>query len=501
MSMGYTNTTYNHHTKRYTIRAYAPRIFQQLRSYYSNDNNSNSSTTNEPQHKHKQSPLSFETSILQRSYTFLKTNSKGSQRSKNIFFYTNNAGISHLAPTTTTTTTATATTKQTARRRTNHQSHESVPNYLIKSIKPDEFDTLIDTILPKYVSYMQQYGSRSLLNRIYGIYEIILHSNENNNDDGRGGDPQRYYLVVFNAVFDPSLTTTTTTVSPTPTTSTPTTTTHSGNHLSSRFRVYDIKGSTIGRHTKTNNQEEETTTNRIEQENDRPIHESSSPQTSVTYKDLDLLRDVDYDNHSHTNKKNRTIVNCIDNSTSHDSTSGALLQVTPMVKEQILQQLRNDVQFLNSCLVMDYSLLMGIESLWSTNTNDDDDTNQNQNQNDYDVNHKTEEDDNGHPQRTRRIWHNFWRRRRGRFHQNQHWDREIKNIIGVSPLSIQYGTNVHGQLERYYLGVIDFLQPYNYKKEIEYRCKSLMYEKNAYSCVPPEIYAQRFIDFIDQHVL
>ena len=51
-----------------------------------------------------------------------------------------------------------------------------------------------------------------------------------------------------------------------------------------------------------------------------------------------------------------------------------------------------------------------------------------------------------------------------------------------------------------YLGLIDFLQPYNYKKMLEYRYKSLIHKKAAFSCVPPELYALRFLDFLEQHV-
>ena len=151
------------------------------------------------QQQHQQ-PVSFEASILHRSYTFLKTNSKGSQRSKNIFFYTNNGRI------TTPRTTGSRTINK-ERRTTNHKTNEPIPNYLIKSIKKDEFDTLINTILPKYVSYMEQYGRISLLNRIYGVYEIIIHEGT---EDEYGSDSinappllpqkhhtQRYYLVVL----------------------------------------------------------------------------------------------------------------------------------------------------------------------------------------------------------------------------------------------------------------------------------------------------------------
>jgi 1-phosphatidylinositol-4-phosphate 5-kinase len=150
------------------------------------------------------------------------------------------------------------------------------------------------------------------------------------------------------------------------------------------------------------------------------------------------------------------------------------------MKEQIVQQLQKDVDFLHSCSVMDYSLLIAIERLRTVDEN------------------KGREEEAEHQQRRRSVWRtDFWRRPRRRFNNNPN----VKNAFGVSPLSIQYGTNRNGHPERYYLGIIDFLQPYNFKKEVEYRWKSMIYKKNAYSCVPPDIYAQRFVDFIDQNVL
>lgn len=76
----------------------------------------------------------------------------------------------------------------------------------------------------------------------------------------------------------------------------------------------------------------------------------------------------------------------------------------------------------------------------------------------------------------------------------------------------------------YYLGVIDFLQPYSYKKVssvwsvavvcfstclflfaasqvVEYQLKSLIHEKDSFSCVPPSIYSKRFLSFLDKHVI
>jgi 1-phosphatidylinositol-4-phosphate 5-kinase len=53
----------------------------------------------------------------------------------------------------------------------------------------------------------------------------------------------------------------------------------------------------------------------------------------------------------------------------------------------------------------------------------------------------------------------------------------------------------------YYFGLIDFLQPYNAKKAIEYRLKSVVYKQGAFSCVPPREYADRFLDYLDRHIV
>ena len=53
----------------------------------------------------------------------------------------------------------------------------------------------------------------------------------------------------------------------------------------------------------------------------------------------------------------------------------------------------------------------------------------------------------------------------------------------------------------YYMGIIDFLQPWTWKKVMENEMKGLLgYNTKAISCVSPKDYAARFLDFIDAHV-
>jgi len=47
----------------------------------------------------------------------------------------------------------------------------------------------------------------------------------------------------------------------------------------------------------------------------------------------------------------------------------------------------------------------------------------------------------------------------------------------------------------FHLGLIDFLQPFNAKKMVEYQAKTVRYRNEAYSCVPPRQYGERFLKF------
>jgi 1-phosphatidylinositol-4-phosphate 5-kinase len=49
-----------------------------------------------------------------------------------------------------------------------------------------------------------------------------------------------------------------------------------------------------------------------------------------------------------------------------------------------------------------------------------------------------------------------------------------------------------------YLGIIDILQEYNVKKQIEHCVKSLKYDPLSISAVEPSLYAKRFISFLEK---
>ncbi len=63
------------------------------------------------------------------------------------------------------------------------------------------------------------------------------------------------------------------------------------------------------------------------------------------------------------------------------------------------------------------------------------------------------------------------------------------------------GGTRRGRRVTYYMGVIDFLQPWTVKKRLERDLKGLAgMDKSAISCVAPADYAARFLDFVDSHV-
>ena len=48
----------------------------------------------------------------------------------------------------------------------------------------------------------------------------------------------------------------------------------------------------------------------------------------------------------------------------------------------------------------------------------------------------------------------------------------------------------------YFIGIIDTLTYYGAKKKLEYTLKSLRYGNSTISCIPPQYYGERFIQFM-----
>ena len=339
--------------------------------------------------------------------------------------------------------------------------------YMIKSIKRSEAETLLK-ILPAYNAYMQRHARRTLLTRICGVYEVSL------GDDNR---QQHHTLLVMNSVFPAE----------------------ASHFISERF---DLKGSTVGRECSFKEQQEKGLNN-------------------VVQKDLNLAKEV-----------SRSLA-----TTSGDSEYG--LHLGTRAKAALLCQLRQDAMFLAHCGVMDYSLLVGVVNM-----------------------EKSGKAEASAPSHLISLANKFSRHQKllllkeDKVVENsnkgklslppsiQRLPRHVANLcsfplraIAAPPLYIlkkthsvtevtlstvltlplpYYGAGIcgvdggalsvlHGKrLGRravYYFGIIDFLQPWTMRKVLERELKHLMgYNKHAISCVHPNEYSARFINFLDAHI-
>mmetsp|Transcript_9883 Transcript_9883/g.13981 ORF Transcript_9883/g.13981 Transcript_9883/m.13981 type:complete len:257 (-) Transcript_9883:23-793(-) len=243
--------------------------------------------------------------------------------------------------------------------------------------------------------------------------------------------------------------------------------------ISERF---DLKGSTVGRECS--------------------IEEREKKGSRAILKDLDLA------------KETHIMKSCSEN----DEEIGISLGARP--KSVLLSQLRNDVKLLAACEVMDYSLLLGVVNLESKSNLR------------YNRSIKS------------RIEKDLFKRKRKKKSQKlltlfsypiqpflapplylvkKTCDLIISTLSTVVTLPFPYyGAGMctvdGGQLSVlqgkrmgdraiYYLGIIDFLQPWTMNKVLEREMKGIMgYKKEAISCMHPKEYASRFLYFIDSQL-
>lgn len=314
--------------------------------------------------------------------------------------------------------------------------------YMIKTIKKEEAKTFL-AMLPKYHEFMKRgfNSKRSLLTRFCGMYRVKLPEEER-------------VFVVMNAVFPPEGST----------------------FISERF---DLKGSTVGRECSAE-----------ERLGKNPV-----------LKDLDLAREAEDELVAAAARSAMT-------TTTTASPSSHGINVGPRTKSELLYQLRRDAAFLSSCGVMDYSLLVGVV--------------------DVDL-------------RRRGGKSRILRRRNRRpltavlpaavvvplrhlcapasFLARTTLDALESTLLSTVPYSpLPYYGAEHcgvnggslsvlrgrrkGRKALYYLGVIDFLQPWTTRKALERELKGLIlgHDRHAISCVDPEEYASRFLKFLDAHV-
>lgn len=156
---------------------------------------------------------------------------------------------------------------------------------------------------------------------------------------------------------------------------------------------------------------------------------------------------------------------------------GKIFYFSKNQKDNILTQLLQDSIFLKDCSLNDYSLLIGIHRPNLNNSksfememaeffnkdkikNGGDFLTENE---EYIEEEKTEENTN----------------------------REILNDGGV------YSEN---RDEIYYFGIIDILTNYNFAKKMEYCFKTIRYCSHQMSCIPPDEYQQRFINYMRRKI-
>jgi len=333
--------------------------------------------------------------------------------------------------------------------------------YLIKTIRRDEVQALLQ-MMPRYARFMKEEtkqhhhrhrrrgdaggagGRRSLLTRFCGLYRVEIleneHSEHGDSSKRRRRQKQQLkpqYLIIMNSVFPPNV------------------------PISERF---DLKGSTVG----------------------RKVSDTERQQlgSRVVLKDVNLAEEFVEEEEEKPGDAAAAAVASADAREQPDETNPAPSQqpqpqqqpfrhglcIGPVVKQALLAQLRSDVGLLRECGVIDYSLLVGCVPLSSS------------------VHHRRQQQ-----QQPGRLVQWIVRRiRRWAF-------LPPRCGVDAGPLSVVPGER-RGKPVLYYFGLIDFLQPFNYKKLLEYGVKAVVYEKATYSCVPPDLYAQRFLDFIDKHV-
>jgi hypothetical protein len=259
--------------------------------------------------------------------------------------------------------------------------------------------------------------------------------------DPRAESASSHTFVVMNAVFPPE----------------------GSRIISERF---DLKGSTLGREVS--------------------IDERESKGANAVLKDLDLAREVEL---------LRTL----------QQRGGRIIpsygiDLGPNAKAIFMAQVRRDVQFLVDCQVIDYSLLVGVAK-------------ESQSMSDADL--RIMDQMEGRLQQRRTMEPNLLSSVISgiflpfRFLLSPSLPLGSKFattalpghcVVDAGPLSQLLGRRL-GSRAVYYFGLIDFLQPYNTKKAIEYRLKSVLYKQGAFSCVPPKEYADRFLNYLDRHII
>ncbi|KAL3795348.1 hypothetical protein HJC23_009521 [Cyclotella cryptica] len=312
--------------------------------------------------------------------------------------------------------------------------------YMIKTVKKEEAKAFLE-MLPHYHRFMsdRKNGRNSLLTRFFGMYSVQfldqgtapatkwnggLYSptkHQTLQSDRSCSDEERVFLVM-NSVFPAEAST----------------------FITERF---DLKGSTVGRECS--------------------LEEQQAKGANAVLKDLNLKREVDADRAKPKLEDSR-------NKRKRDTYG---IHIGRRKKAALMAQLEKDVELLNRCGVLDYSLLVGCADM------------------DKALNVSKLKTMSNAKYITNVI------------HKVLTWMDSPMPYYGSGMTKVDGGCLSslrgirRGKQVTYYMGVIDFLQPWTMKKRLERDLKGLAgYDTRAISCVAPSDYAARFLNFIEEHV-
>lgn len=206
---------------------------------------------------------------------------------------------------------------------------------------------------------------------------------------------------------------------------------------------FDLKGSTVGRECSP--------------------EERRTKGANAVLKDLDLSRDIEKYKEA---------------STSHNERKASSygICVGKRRKTALMAQLERDVDLLHRCNVLDYSLLVGVANMEQPNGSV----------------RTTTWNKRGVPKYVEKFfrWIDF---------PMPYYGAGMTKVDGGALSSFPGRRN--NERVTYYMGVIDFLQPWTVKKRLERDLKGLAgFDKAAISCAAPADYAARFLKFINSHV-
>jgi hypothetical protein len=315
--------------------------------------------------------------------------------------------------------------------------------YMIKTVKKEEAKAFLD-MLPEYHRFMSDgvNGRNSLLTRIFGMYSVRFPPSEHGFDNVRASEStgDRWDGGLFSSNHEQT------------------------SSMSDDERIYlvmhsvfppeasafvterfDLKGSTVGRECSQ--------------------EERKSKGANAVLKDLDLKREVE-EEIQNANEDGRDGKRTIPR---HGICIGR------KHKMALMAQLERDVDLLCRCNVLDYSLLVGVVDMEKPKGN-----------------RIKKSSSSCVPICIQKLFH--WMD-----FPMPYYGAGMTKVDGGALSSIR-GTR-KGKQVNYYLGVIDFLQPWTVKKRLERDLKGLAgYDKSAISCVAPTDYADRFLKFFDAHV-